>query len=182
MSRHIVEFRKVMTVYEALNMPHDNNAKFAMFRETFIKGNCTDYETIFNYYENVGVTVPWTIETIFTRVIDKYQELSSRRYEKKNSPQGNFLAHAQTIHTVNALTTSTSTKTCTLCGKGGHDAKNCWANITCGKCHRKGHPTEKCRSGGDSRTSTVRRANAVRIEDNKPQETLVSSFKKNRNK
>jgi hypothetical protein len=179
-ARHIVEFRRVMTVYTALGMPHDDNAQFSMFRETFVKGGCSDYENIFNHYENVGPTAPWSIETVFTRVTDKFQELSSRRYERKLAPAHyHNVASVATAHSVSAAYgDKKEKKTCHACGKPGHIAKDCWANIVCAKCHQKGHPTDRCRADGGH----VKRVNAVRVEGKHSQETLVSSFKKNRTK
>ncbi len=40
---------------------------------------------------------------------------------------------------------------CRKCGKTNHKEADCWKNITCGICKKKGHPTERCRQadGGE---------------------------------
>lgn len=179
MARHIVEFRRTMETYRVLGMPHDANAQFSMFRETFSKGGCTDYETIFDYYENIGTTQAWDMEVIFTRVSDKYQELASKRYERKIAPN-HHIATAVAEHRVAAVSKSNGKKEkCSACGKPGHNAKDCWASMTCEKCGKKGHPANKCYQ----QEGNLKRANAVRVDEKDDhQESLVSTFKKNRTK
>ena len=36
------------------------------------------------------------------------------------------------------------TKACTHCGSTRHDDRGCWQRLTCQKCGRKGHPSDKC--------------------------------------
>ena len=40
-------------------------------------------------------------------------------------------------------------KTCKICQRIGHLAKDCWKNLTCGHCGKKGHPTDRCRDKQD---------------------------------
>ena len=35
-------------------------------------------------------------------------------------------------------------KACTHCGSTRHDDRGCWQRLTCQKCGRKGHPSDKC--------------------------------------
>ena len=35
-------------------------------------------------------------------------------------------------------------KACTHCGSKRHDDRGCWKRLTCQKCGRKGHPSDKC--------------------------------------
>ncbi|CAH0484613.1 unnamed protein product [Peronospora farinosa] len=35
-------------------------------------------------------------------------------------------------------------KACTHCGSKKHDDRGCWKRLTCQKCGRKGHPSDKC--------------------------------------
>uniref|UniRef100_A0AAV1VNF3 CCHC-type domain-containing protein n=1 Tax=Peronospora matthiolae TaxID=2874970 RepID=A0AAV1VNF3_9STRA len=35
-------------------------------------------------------------------------------------------------------------KECTHCGSTRHDDRGCWKRLTCQKCGRKGHPSDKC--------------------------------------
>uniref|UniRef100_A0AAV1TFG9 CCHC-type domain-containing protein n=1 Tax=Peronospora matthiolae TaxID=2874970 RepID=A0AAV1TFG9_9STRA len=35
-------------------------------------------------------------------------------------------------------------KACTHCGSKRHDDRGCWKRLTCQKCGRRGHPSEKC--------------------------------------
>ena len=37
-----------------------------------------------------------------------------------------------------------SPKACTHCGSSKHDDRGCWKRLTCQKCGRKGHPSDKC--------------------------------------
>ena len=35
-------------------------------------------------------------------------------------------------------------KACTHCGSTKHNDRDCWKRLTCQKCGRKGHPSDKC--------------------------------------
>ena len=38
-------------------------------------------------------------------------------------------------------------KSCTHCGSKIHDDRGCWKRLTCQKCGRRGHPSDKCLYG-----------------------------------
>ncbi|OWZ06770.1 hypothetical protein PHMEG_00020934 [Phytophthora megakarya] len=79
------------------------------------------------------------------------QELSAAIQDAQisDNPNGAFLSREELIHEVyrimnNSYNNPDRLEFCEKCKKFGHRPEKGWADVVCGKCHRRGHPSRSC--------------------------------------
>jgi len=98
-----------------------------------------------------------------TRLAVKYERIAAATVKQQNSEDSelNLTDHVFAMQTPNSAFTAqqnpgfSNALTCQTCGKR-HRTEDCWRDIVCSTCSRRGHPTDRCR-----RSPTQSRSNPL---------------------
>ena len=62
----------------------------------------------------------------------------------KNQPTREVDQHRQAGDQRPRSSTATPNTRCVYCGSKKHGGLNCWKRLTCDRCGKKGHPSDRC--------------------------------------